>query len=133
MFSKDTSSNQAETVISSAIKVEGDLNSVGDIIIDGKVHGTVITKANLLVGEKAEITANIKAANAKVAGYIKGNLEIAGKLELNATSKIDGDIIAKILVVTEGAHLNGHCQMEMPVKEELAAANTKSSKKFPAL
>ncbi|MFA4937059.1 MAG: polymer-forming cytoskeletal protein [Patescibacteria group bacterium] len=133
MFSKNTSSDQAETIISSAVKVEGDLNSAGDIIIDGKVHGTIITKANLLVGEKAEITANVKAANAKVAGHIKGNLDISGKLELNATSKIDGDITAKVLVVTEGAQLNGHCQMEMPVKEEIATVNNKGPKKAPIL
>ncbi|MFH1112143.1 MAG: polymer-forming cytoskeletal protein [Patescibacteria group bacterium] len=133
MFSKDTSSNESETIISSAIKVEGDLNSAGDIIIDGQVHGTITTKANLMVGEKAEITADVKATNAKVAGHIKGNLEITGKLELSASSKIDGNITAKILVVAEGAHLNGHCQMEMPTKEEATTVNTRSSKKTPIL
>ncbi len=122
--SKDASSDAADTIISSAVKVEGDLVSDGNIIVDGKVNGTVSTKANLIVGDKASISANIKAMNAKIAGRIKGNLEITEKLELTATSKIDGDVMVRTLVMAEGAQLNGKLQMSHLEKVERSEATT---------
>ncbi len=129
MFTKDSNrSPGGDTIISSSIRVEGELNSTGDIIIDGQVTGGISTQGNLVVGEKAEITADIKASNARIAGKVKGNLQIEGRLELAATSKIHGDIIAKVLVVSEGAQINGHCQMETPAKVEKIETPTALSK-----
>ncbi len=134
MFNKDANHSQQDTIISSSIKVEGELNATSDIIINGQVTGAVSTQGNLVVGEKAEITADIKATNARVAGKIKGNLQIDGRLELATTSKIHGDIVTKILVVAEGAQINGHCQMETTVKtekiENLTPFSSKSNKKI---
>lgn len=129
---REGAGTEAETIISSSVKVEGDLTSGGDIIIDGRVEGTVTTQRNLVVGEQAEIIANVKAANAKIAGHIKGNLEISGKLELGPTSKLQGDVVAKVLVVAEGAQLNGHYQMETPLKVEATTPAAKVASKRAA-
>lgn len=130
--SKDSTNTAADTIISAAVKVEGDLTSDGNIIVDGKVDGTISTKANLMVGEKATILANVKALNAKVAGRVKGNLEVIEKLELTPTSKIDGDVMAKVLIVAEGAQLNGKLQMshlEKNEKLEMVTPTNKINKK----
>jgi len=132
--SKDGTREAADTIISAAVKVEGDLISDGNIIIDGRVDGVISTKADLMVGDKATIHAGIKATNAKIAGRIKGNLEIAERLELASTSRIDGDIIARVLMVAEGAQLNGKLQMSHLEKLEKpeTVAPTKSNKKTTA-
>ncbi|MFH1867154.1 MAG: polymer-forming cytoskeletal protein [Patescibacteria group bacterium] len=133
MFSKDNDSAGSETIIGPSIKVKGGLVGGGNIIVGGKVEGSISTQHNVLVGEKAEIMANVKAANAQVAGFVKGNVAVTGKLELMPTSKIMGNIVAKILVVAEGAQLNGSCQMgvlekgEAPNPSPVAKVNKKSS------
>ena len=128
--SKDGVTDAAETIISAAVKVEGDLVSDGNIVVDGRVSGSIITKANLIVGEKANISASIKALNAKISGKIKGNLEVIEKLELTSTSKIDGDVTARILVINEGAQLNGKLQMSQLEKLENSVLTIKNNKKI---
>lgn len=121
MFSKDSASSGAETIIGPSIKVKGGLVGGGDIVVGGKVEGSITTQHNLMVTEKAEVDADVKAANAQVAGFIKGNVSVSGKLELAPTSKILGNISAKILVVAEGAQINGNCQTGLGEKNESIA------------
>lgn len=110
MFKADTNSG-AETLIGPSVHVKGDFKSQGNVQIEGQVTGTIQTSGNLKVGEQAKINANITAASAYVAGAIKGNVTVTERLELSAQAKIDGDVNTKILVMAEGAQLNGRCQM----------------------
>lgn len=110
MFKTDGNSG-TETLIGPSVHVKGDFKSQGNIQVDGQVTGTIQTSGNLRIGEQAKITANISAANAFVSGLIKGNVIISERLELSASAKIEGDVSTKILVIAEGAQLNGRCQM----------------------
>ena len=127
MFKGDDHS-ESDTLIGPSVKVEGDFSSQGNITIEGALSGTIETAANLTIGEHAHLVANVKAQNAYVAGYLKGNLVVAERLELSPTSHIDGDVVAKILVITEGAELNGRCQMGS-APTPASSANKSSSKK----
>ena len=132
MFKNDDHGG-AETTIGPSVHVEGDFVSQGNIHIDGAVTGTVKTTGNLTVGEQAKLTANVEAANAFVAGYLKGNLMVHERLELSTTSKIDGDISTKVLVVAEGAQLNGRCQMgnSVTVQTPVTSGNLRGNKRAP--
>ncbi len=110
MFKSENNSS-AETLIGPSVHVKGDFKSQGNVQIEGQVTGTIQTSGNLRVGEQAVINANISAANAYVAGSIKGNVLVTDKLELSAKAKIEGDVNTKILIMAEGAQLNGRCQM----------------------
>lgn len=112
MFKNDSNSG-TETLIGPSVHVKGDFKSQGNIQIDGQVTGTIQTSGNLRVGDQAKINANINAANAFVAGTVKGNVVISDHLELSPSAKIDGDINTKVLIIAEGAQLNGRCQMSV--------------------
>lgn len=109
MFKSD--GHSPETIIGPSVHVEGDLKSQGNIQVEGAVSGAIQTSGNLMVGEAAKIRANVQAMNAQVSGYIKGNVTVSERLELSPKARIDGDVVAKVLAVAEGAQLNGRCQM----------------------
>lgn len=100
-----------ETIIAQGVKVEGDFESQGDVIIDGEVSGSIKTATALKVGEGARIHASVAADSAIVAGVIEGNVSVAERLELLETSRVVGDIEAKILSVAPGAIIRGHVVM----------------------
>lgn len=103
---------QAEdTIIGSTIKIEGDLVSNGNILVEGEVLGTLKTEKNLTVGHGAKVNADVKASSALVSGEVNGNISVDEKIELSESANITGDIAAKILVIKPGATFNGKCTM----------------------
>lgn len=99
--------NEPETIIAVGVKVEGDFVSQGDVLIEGMVEGSLKTERDLRVGSKASISANVSAANATIAGEVKGNIKITERLELEPSARLYGDVNTKIFVVASGAHVNG--------------------------
>lgn len=100
-----------ETIIAQGVKVEGDFHSSGNVVIDGEVTGSVQTTQALVIGESARIHANVEARTAVVAGEVKGNIVAHERLELLATSIVQGDIATSDLSVASGAHINGEVTM----------------------
>ena len=85
--------------------------SQGMIRIDGNVEGEIITKGVLVVGETAEIHAEINAGTVISNGKITGNITVTERIELLSTAVMEGSIKTPVLVVEEGVQFNGRCQM----------------------
>lgn len=100
-----------ETIIGATVKVEGDLNSEGDIRVDGLVSGKIKTNKNLFIGPTAKVEADIEAGNADVAGVVKGQLKVREALQVRETGRVSGDIACARLSIAEGAHFSGSCTM----------------------
>jgi len=114
MFKKDEMQNEggnntSKTIIGPSVKIEGDFISDESIEVQGKVIGTLKTTKDLLVGNNANIKAEVEAANLNVAGEIKGNITISEKTELSSTAKINGDITTNTISIESGAVVNGRC------------------------
>src|SRR5262249_39981989 len=103
-------------------KVEGKLTFDGPARIDGQVDGEILAK-DLIIGESALITAQIKGASIIVAGTIKGEIIASQRIEIRASGWVSGKITSPILVVHEGAAFEGHCAMQ----SEKAHADRKST------
>lgn len=120
MFNKSSqggASNEFETVIGPSVKVKGDFNAQGNVIVEGIVDGNIKTAGSLEVGAKAKVTANVEAREAKIGGQITGNVKVKGFLEITATAKILGDIEAGNLSIERGAVFNGKCVMPVGVED----------------
>lgn len=107
----DSLNGQAETVVGPSVKIQGDLNSEGNIRIEGHVTGKINTSQSVYINAGATITADVFAGNAVIGGEVKGNLKISGHLVLQGTARIAGDITCSILRVEDGAQFSGKCVM----------------------
>lgn len=133
MFNREDEGDRAvETVIGPSVKVEGNFIGSGNVSVEGVVNGTLKTSKDLRVGEGAKIKADVEAANATVAGELHGNIRVGGKLELSPSAKVIGNVEAAVLVVAQGAILNGKCQMLKPEPSIAAPANDKPDRKRTA-
>lgn len=120
---------QAETVVGPSVKIQGDLNSEGNIRIEGQVNGKVKTTQNVFVGQGAKIAADVLAGSAVIAGEVLGNMKISGNLILQSTAKVNGDIACSILRVEDGAQFTGKCSMAgSPVSMEKADKGEKAKR-----
>jgi cytoskeletal protein CcmA (bactofilin family) len=109
-------SNSSNT-IGKGTFLEGNVETYGNIRIEGKVTGNIKSKSKVALGPSSQVQGNITAQNADIEGEVKGKLEVAELLVLKATSVINGDISTGKLVVEPGAVFNGSCKMGAAVKD----------------
>jgi cytoskeletal protein CcmA (bactofilin family) len=110
MFNKENKLEKfkdAETIIGPSIKVKGNFQGKGDIVIEGMVEGSVKTAANLYIGDEAKVVANIEAGDASIHGQVHGNIKSGGYLAIGENAKIFGDIQYKDISIEKGAVING--------------------------
>ena len=99
-----------DTVIGSNTSFEGSFVSSGNIRMDGQFAGSLEVSGNILVGESADIHADINARNISIAGSVRGNVS-GNKVQLLRTGRIWGDISASALTTEEGAFIDGKIAM----------------------
>jgi cytoskeletal protein CcmA (bactofilin family) len=98
----------APSIISTDLKIIGDLFSEGEIQIDGIVEGDIRSKT-LLVGEPASVKGDIVAETVRVFGTVTGQIK-AISVSLTKSAHVTGDIIHHDLAIEKGAFLEGHCK-----------------------
>ena len=99
-----------DTVVGANTQFEGAFSSTGNVRMDGQFIGTLEIGGNILVGESAQIQADINARNISIAGTVRGNVS-GNKVQLLRTGRIWGDISAAALTTEEGAFIDGKIAM----------------------
>lgn len=108
--------NSSNTIAKGTI-VEGNIETFGNIRIEGRVKGNIKSKSKVVLGKSSDLEGNLLAQNAEIAGEVKGTLEVSEILILKPTSVINGDILTNKLIVESGATFNGNCKMGVSIKE----------------
>ncbi len=108
MFSKHPSKSKLPTIVNEETQFKGDITSIGEVQIDGKVTGN-IAAATLHIGKNAEICGNIIATQVEHLGKIIGNVE-THNIHLVKGSHIEGDVRHHHISIETGAFINGVCQ-----------------------
>ncbi len=103
------------SIISTDMKIIGNIISDGEIQVDGRIEGDIKSK-NLLVGEPASIKGEIVVDTIEVFGTVVGQIK-ANSVTLAKTAHVVGDILHEFLAIEKGAFLDGHCK-RMPEKKE---------------
>jgi len=79
--------------------------------INGRFDGTLDTKGNLSIGEKAQVKATIQGESIRIAGTVTGNVTATTRVELLSTARLTGKVTSPRVVMQEGAVLQGTLEM----------------------
>lgn len=110
------SESGAINLIGSGTTINGDIQSSGDVRIDGTLTGNITLSGRLVIGPNGKIEGNVICQNADISGEIKGKVQISEMLSLKATAKILGDIATGKISIEPGAVFTGTCNMGAIVK-----------------
>jgi cytoskeletal protein CcmA (bactofilin family) len=103
---KVTAKNLAPTIISSDLRIKGDVIGSGDIQIDGIVEGDVHSRS-ITVGEGAEVRGSLSADTVRVYGTVSGGTIKATTVTLAKSAKVHSDIVHQTMALEAGAYLEG--------------------------
>jgi len=79
--------------------------------LDGAFRGEVTSHDTLIVGNSADIQADIQVGTLILSGRFKGNVKAMTRVELRAPAQVDGTIETPALSVEDGVILNGTITM----------------------
>jgi cytoskeletal protein CcmA (bactofilin family) len=92
---------------------EGKLLFEGTVRIDGKFSGEIISTDTLIIGEGAEVKANIQVGSLVCLGDYQGDAKATKAIELKAPAKVRGNITTASIMVERGVFFDGTCKMDM--------------------
>jgi cytoskeletal protein CcmA (bactofilin family) len=108
---KASSPEQVISIIGPGMKVVGDCDTDGAIRVEGAVQGNIRAGKAVVVGKDGVVDGDIFTQDAVLAGTVKGVVRADSRLEVQATCRVEGEIIASRMQLDEGAMLNGTVQM----------------------
>ena len=123
MFQSNKSTNSLSSILGPELKIEGNINVKGDLLIYGEVNGSIICQGTVNAAKGSIVKGNIHAQNASVNGKIEGDLEVELKAVLGKGSHLEGNLQASFITIEEGARFDGMCHM---INKKNASSNTQT-------
>ena len=103
--------NGVINIIGNGTKITGNIETSGDIRIDGVLIGNLSTQGKIVIGATGSIEGEVVCVNSDVSGQLKGKISVKELLSLKATAKIFGDIVTNKLAIEPNAIFTGTCNM----------------------
>ena len=110
--STDHGSSEVTTLLGRGSEFEGKLSFEGTVRIDGKLAGEIFTDDMLIIGEGAEVSAEINVGAVIIEGTVHGNIQAKRSVEIRTPGRVRGNISTPSLFIEKGVVFDGHCQME---------------------
>ena len=89
----------------------GKLMFNGSVRIDGDFKGSIFGSGTLVIGEGAEIEADIRVDAVMISGDVRGQIDVKKQIRIYSKGKVSGDLNTPLFAVEEGAFFEGTCHM----------------------
>lgn len=86
------------------------LSGADALRVDGTVVGEIKLDGALFLSETGIIEGPVHVSSARIAGQVTGNIICRSMLHLASTAVVIGDVTTSLVVVDEGAKLQGMCK-----------------------
>jgi len=108
--------------IGKSVVIRGEVKGSEDLIVDGRVEGTVtLSESRLTIGATANVAADLTAKDVLIMGQVQGNIVASGRVELRAGSVVEGDVRALRLAVEDNAVFRGKVDLTQGAKSHEGA------------
>jgi cytoskeletal protein CcmA (bactofilin family) len=113
------------TLIAAGTTLKGDINSNGDIRIDGSLQGNINCTAKVVIGANGVVEGDISGQQADIMGKVVGTIQVKDLLQLKGSSQVKGNLHAGKLQIEPSASFNGQCHMNSNESGESQRAGKK--------
>lgn len=103
--------NRLPNIIGSGTKFVGDIETNGDLRVDGVIDGNIKSQGKIVLGSGGSIKGTIKCVSAEISGSFEGKMEVGELLSLKASSCFKGEMSVNKLSIEPGAKFIGNCVM----------------------
>ena len=103
------------------LSIKGEIAGEGDLELAGRFEGVVNVQGTVVIGDRAEVDADITASTIIVGGKVRGNLSAAGRVEILPQGVLTGNLRSGSFTAADGASVKGEIVVERGVKAKQEA------------
>jgi cytoskeletal protein CcmA (bactofilin family) len=99
-------------VLGKTLLFRGELTAEEDVVLQGRVEGSIRHARNLIIGPDGSVLGDVYASHLTVEGLVEGDLHCSEAVIVRATAQVRGNIFAPRVGIMEGATFNGRVEMD---------------------
>ena len=99
------------TLLAKGVLLRGEIHVEGTVRIDGRLDGDLQTKGQVIIGEEGLVQGTITAGTVISSGRIKAKVTANERVQLMKTATLIGEVLTPVLIMEEGARLQGVTDM----------------------
>jgi cytoskeletal protein CcmA (bactofilin family) len=115
----------SQCIIGKNIQIRGKLAGSEDLVVEGRIEGTVALKNHLTIEQTGIVDADVEVKDLTVHGEMRGDIHADGTVSVSNAAKVVGNIRAPRIILEDGARFKGSIEMDV----ELPSGIEKKSKR----
>lgn len=127
-----TRNSTERTEIQSGTRVTGRVEGSEDVLVAGRLEGSVALEGTLTVDNGGVVKADVRAQRVVVAGTVVGDVTASGAIEIAASGRVKGDLRAPVVRIDDGARLSGLLEVGEVEAVEVAPRPARARAETPA-
>ncbi len=108
------------TLLAKGVVLKGEIHVEGTVRIDGRLDGDIQTKGHVIIGEDGLVQGTITAGTVISSGRIKAKVMADDRVQLMKTATLIGEVLTPLLIIEEGAKVQGVMDMGVTAWEDEA-------------
>ncbi|MDH5752603.1 MAG: polymer-forming cytoskeletal protein [Deltaproteobacteria bacterium] len=109
--SKISHKTKTTSFISESTTLEGTLKVKGGLRIDGRFTGRLESDSLIILGNTAQVNADIKTENLISSGQVVGDVISRNNVQISLPGSVKGAIQTRELIMENGVYFEGSCQI----------------------
>lgn len=105
------SAKERTSILGPSIQFKGELSAEEDLIIQGRIEGSIAHKQRLTIGREGVVHANVEAQTVVVEGAVEGDIRAEKSVSVKETARMTGNIVSPSVTILQGANFNGNVDM----------------------
>jgi cytoskeletal protein CcmA (bactofilin family) len=98
------------------LAIKGEIVGEGDLELAGRFEGVINVQGTVVIGDRAEVDADVTASMIVVGGKVRGNLSAAGRVEILPQGVLTGNLKTGSFTAADGASVKGEIVVERGAK-----------------
>jgi len=114
------------SVLSPSIAIKGDISGTEDLVLEGKMEGTInLPKNEILIGPDGQVKADLTALKVSIEGRVTGDIRGSERVVIKHSGKVEGNIVAPRVVLEDGCQFKGSVEMNTDATASGASTGAK--------
>jgi cytoskeletal protein CcmA (bactofilin family) len=105
------SAKERTSILGPSIQFKGELSAEEDLIIQGRIEGSISHKQRLTIGREGVVHANVEAQTVIIEGVVEGDVHADKSVSVKETARMSGNIASPSVTILQGANFNGNVDM----------------------